>query len=180
MARARPHRRGFRRSRKRQLIIVLVVGALVLARIWWGPTPERAPDVLSEKSYGVERVVDGDTLLLENGARVRLIGVDCPESVKPDHPVEAWGPEAAEFTRRFIGGREVRLEFDDERVDKYDRFLAYVYVDDRMLNDALVRAGLARATLHYNFSDAMKRRFREAQAEAREAGSGMWSEAGGR
>ena len=96
-------------------------------RIGSSPVP---PESLSEGNYKVERVVDGDTLLLENDARVRLIGVDAPESVKPDHPVEPFGPEASAFTKKWVGkaGNTVRLQFDKERVDQYGRFLAYVWV----------------------------------------------------
>jgi micrococcal nuclease len=133
------------------------------------------PEALPPGAYQVGRVVDGDTLLLSNGARVRLIGADTPETVKPNHPVEPWGKEATQFTREFVAGGEVRLEFDREEKDKYGRFLAYVWVDDRMLNEELIRAGLARAEPQYRYAAAMKRRFMRAEAEARKAGHGIWS-----
>ncbi|MFH1266468.1 MAG: thermonuclease family protein, partial [Planctomycetota bacterium] len=109
--------------------------------------------------------------------RIRLQGIDTPESVKPNHPVEPFGPEASEFTRRFVaeGGGRVRLQFDRERVDKYGRFLAYVWVDDRMLNEELLRAGLATAETGFRYSKAMKDRFRRAEDEAKAAGRGIWS-----
>lgn len=125
----------------------------------------------------MERVVDGDTLLLANRARVRLIGVDAPESVKPDHPVEPFGPEAAEFTRRRVAeaGNTVRLEFDRERIDSYGRFLAYVYARDAMLNEELIRAGLAEAETGFRYSQSKKTQFRRAEDEAKAAGRGIWS-----
>ncbi|MFV2065855.1 MAG: thermonuclease family protein [Pirellulales bacterium] len=149
--------------------------AYLLFRVWYVARTPVTHDALDAGSHRIARVVDGDTLLLMNGARVRLQGVDTPETVKPAHPVEAWGPEATAFTRRFVSGGYVRLEFDRERLDRHGRFLAYVWVDRRMLNEELVRAGLARAEPRYRYSDAMKRRFLRAEAEAKVAGRGIWS-----
>ena len=138
-----------------------------------GETP--LPEALAEGEHQVLRVVDGDTLLLTNHARVRLIGVDTPETVRPEHPVEAWGPEASRFTQEFIARGPVRLTFDQERKDRFDRFLAYVWVDGQLLNEALLRAGLARAELHFHYSSSMKKRFREAQQAAQREHLGIWS-----
>jgi len=153
-------------------VILLLAAAGRLLQSALEPAP---PQVLAEGPARVERVVDGDTLLLVSGARVRLQGIDAPETKHPDLPVQPWGPQASRFTADFIGERDVHLRFDRERIDQYGRFLAYVYVGDRMLNEELLRAGLARARLEYNYSDAMKRRFKAAQAEAKEAGRGIWS-----
>ena len=76
------------------------------------------------QTYKVERVVNGDTLLLTNGERVRLIGVDTPETKHPEKPVEYFGKEACQFTRGMVEGKEVRLEYDQTRRDKYNRILA--------------------------------------------------------
>ncbi|MBX7169092.1 MAG: thermonuclease family protein [Pirellulales bacterium] len=129
-------------------------------------------------AYRVQRVVDGDTLLLDNDQRVRLIGVDTPESVKPDTPVQPFGKEATAFTRQFLaaGQNRVRLEFDQERTDDYGRLLAYVWVGDRMLNEELLRAGLGRALLRHPYSQAMKDRFKAAQQDARRQRLGIWSD----
>ena len=121
------------------------------------------------------RVIDGDTLMVDPHARIRLIGVNAPETVKPDWPVEPWGPEASAFTKKFVSGGDVRLEFDDEPLDAYDRYLAYVWVGDQMLNEALLRAGLARFEPGFHYASAMKRRFRQAQDEARRKHLGIWS-----
>ena len=95
-------------------------------------------------------MVDGDTFVLADAKEhVRLIGADTPETVKPNWPVEPWGPEATAFTKQFLAGGEVRLEFDGPPRDKYGRMLAFVWVGDRMLNEELIRAGLARAELQY-------------------------------
>jgi micrococcal nuclease len=165
----------YQRRPYRAVIFVLAVAALIAFRLYDESGPE-PPEVVEAGQVRVERVVDGDTLLLDDRARVRLIGVDTPESVKPNHPVEPFGPEASAFTREFVAGGDVRLQFDRERKDQYGRFLAYVWVGDRMLNEELLRAGLARAMLRYHFSESMKRRFRQAQDEAQAAKRGIWSQ----
>ena len=143
-----------------------------------GQSPSN-PEDLSEGIYQVERIVDGDTLVLVGGARVRLIGADTPETVKPNHPVEPYGPEATEFTKRFVAdaGGDIRLQMDRERKDRFDRFLAYVFVGERMLNEELIRAGLATARTEFNYSQGMKRKFRRAEDEAKDARRGIWSSA---
>lgn len=176
--------RSFRSPRRRRWWLALVVLTLALLRIWYTDdgrvrhftsTTSKASRVLQEGVHRVQRVIDGDTLLLVGGARVRLIGVDTPETVRPGYPVEPWGPEASEFTRQFVSAGTVRLELDRERVDRYGRYLAYVWVNDRMLNEALLRAGLGKAMLEFRYSPAKKRRFAKAEEEARRRGLGVWS-----
>ena len=123
----------------------------------------------------VERVIDGDTLLLEDGRRVRLLGVDTPETKHPSKPVEPFGLEASEFTRQQVEGRDVRLEFDRERQDRYQRILAYVYVDGVFLNEALIREGYSGVQTQYPYSQTMKRRFLDVEEEARNQRRGIWS-----
>ncbi|MBX9792077.1 MAG: thermonuclease family protein [Pirellulales bacterium] len=165
-----PHRRP-----RRGLWLLAAVVALVVYRLATTGGDNEAPEALAEGNYEVARVVDGDTLLLANHARVRLIGVDTPETVRPNHPVEPWGPEASRFTREFLGSGSVRLTFDHERKDKFERFLAYVWVGDRLLNEELLRAGFARAELGFHYSGAMKKRFREAERSAQRERLGLWS-----
>ncbi|MFO0788765.1 MAG: thermonuclease family protein [Pirellulales bacterium] len=157
--------------------IWLVVLLFILWRANSFTPPQPAPDQLDEGIHEVLRDVDGDTILLTNGARVRLQGINCPESVKPDSPVEPWGPEASQFTKDFLqrAHHRVRLTFSLERKDRYDRFLAFVWDGDTLLNEELVRAGLAHARLDYRYSGAMKRRLAAAQQEAQKAKRGLWS-----
>jgi micrococcal nuclease len=140
-------------------------------------TSESVPELLSEGPHEVRRVIDGDTLLLASGARVRLQGIDAPESVTPERPVEAWGPEASQFAKDFVdrAGGQVRLTFGLERKDRFDRFLAFVWDGDVMLNEELLRAGLAQARLGFRYSGDLKSRFAKAEEEARRAGRGIWS-----
>ena len=155
---------------------MLALALVIAARYWWGETPRPTPgEPLAPGTYDVVRVVDGDTILFAPHTVVRLIGVDTPETVRPNFPVEPFGPEATAFTRRFLAGGTARLSFDRERVDRFGRFLAYVWVGERMLNEELLRAGLARWEPNYNYSGEIKRRFRAAQQQARTADRGIWS-----
>jgi micrococcal nuclease len=165
---------------------VLALVALVGYRIWQ-LSADRSPDQSEQDNHHVESVIDGDTLALASGARVRLIGVDAPEtrfSPRSDGKDQPQARDALAFAEQAVEGRRVRLEFDKERTDKYGRILAYVWYLDRengeelLLNEELIRAGLARVLLRYPYSESMKRRFRAAQAEARSAARGVWSDAG--
>jgi micrococcal nuclease len=177
--------RRIRRDPRSQLVYVLLVAALLLLS-WWlephlgtNPVPTRSPGALDNGQYDVLRVVDGDTLLLKKDRlRVRLQGVDTPETVKEYTPVEDWGPEATAFTERFIrkAGNRVEITVDGEGVDQYGRHLAFVWSDGRLLNEELIAAGLARAKLAYDYSQAMKDRLRAAQNKARREKRGIWSE----
>jgi micrococcal nuclease len=124
----------------------------------------------------VQRVVDGDTVVLAGGERVRYIGVDTPESVKPGTPVQCFAEAASHFNRRLIEGERVRLRFDAERRDRYGRLLAYVYRarDGLFVNAQLVRRGYARTlTIAPNVRHAGE--FRRLAADARRHGTGLWS-----
>ena len=172
MRRARHYRRE-----PRALIMLSACALLIAWRVAALNNVESAPELLEEGIHEVRRVVDGDTLLLESGARVRLQGIDTPETVHEWQAVERWGPEASQFTKDFIGraNRRVRLTFSSERKDRHDRFLAFVWDGEAMLNEELVRAGLAHARLDYHYSGPMKRRLAKAQEEAQRAARGLWS-----
>lgn len=122
----------------------------------------------------VERVVDGDTFVLDNGERVRLIGVDTPETVKPGTAPEAYGQEASRYTKQMLEGKRVRLEWDVSERDRYGRLLAYVYLEDgTFFNEQLLLEGYARVmTVPPNVKYA--ERFVAAERAAREAGRGLW------
>ena len=129
-------------------------------------------------SATVARVSDGDTVRLRlpdgHEERVRLIGIDTPETVKPGDPVECFGPEASAYTKDRLEGRTARLEFDVERLDPFDRTLAYVWLGDELFNETLVREGYALvATFPPNVMHV--ERFRDALRLAREEGLGLWS-----
>jgi micrococcal nuclease len=124
----------------------------------------------------VTRVVDGDTIEVRIRGReedVRLIGVDTPETVKPDTPVQCFGERASHFTKRRLTGKRVRLVFGVERRDVYGRLLAYVYLHGRFFNPILVRRGLARS-LTIPPNDRFAPRFRRLELIAARAGRGLW------
>jgi micrococcal nuclease len=159
------------------IVAVLALGAYLGKSQWEGSTrvPVPAP-AASEELILVERVVDGDTLVLAGGDRVRLIGVDTPETHHPTKPVQPFGPEAYEFTRGMVEGKRVQLQFDPgETKDRYGRTLAYVYVDGEFLNEILILQGFARALTSYPFSSDMKQVFRSAEARAKAERRGIWS-----
>ena len=88
----------------------------------------------------VERVIDGDTFVTNKGERVRLIGVDAPESKHPNEPVQEGAIEAYEYLKDLIEGKTIKLEFDRQETDRYGRTLAYVWLQDTIfVNYELVR-----------------------------------------
>ena len=127
----------------------------------------------------VTRVVDGDTIVLSPNDKVRLIGVDTPETVHPKKTVECYGKEAKEFTRSTVAGQKIRLVLDDANTgrrhkDRYGRTLGYVYLQDgMMLNAELVRRGFAHAYTRFPFRYLVE--FRRLEQEARGRGVGLWS-----
>ena len=132
----------------------------------------------------VEKIVDGDTLhvrLAGKKEKVRLIGVDTPESVKPRTPVECFAKEASARTKELVPpGSQVRLVRDVEARDRYGRLLAYVYrsSDGLFVNLALARDGFAAPlTIPPNVAHATA--FAAAAGEARQAGRGLWASCGG-
>ncbi|HKT82269.1 MAG TPA: thermonuclease family protein, partial [Solirubrobacterales bacterium] len=122
------------------------------------------------------RVVDGDTIEVRIGGQVedvRYIGVDTPETVKPDTPVQCFGLRASAFNHRLVERRRVRLVFGVERRDVYGRLLAYVHLGDRFVNATLVRKGLARS-LTIPPNNRFAALFRRLELGAARAGRGLW------
>ena len=125
-----------------------------------------APDTAT-----VTRVIDGDTIIIDTGHRVRYIGIDTPEV----YPVEeAYGQEAWQANRKLVEGKRVRLEQDVSETDKYGRLLRYVYVDDILVNAELVKLGLAKAIAYppdIKHQDLLE----QLESEAKQARRGMWA-----
>lgn len=162
------------------------MAALALLLVRGGCEPPRAGDTTGGTTSGpaagerigaaVTRVADGDTIGVSIDGRdqeVRLIGIDTPETVDPDEPVQCFGPQASAFTHGLLEGRRVELELGVERRDIYGRLLAYVYLDGRLVNAMLARRGLARA-LTIAPNDAEAPLFERLTAAASEAGRGLW------
>ncbi|CAN5854304.1 hypothetical protein BH23ACT2_BH23ACT2_23800 [soil metagenome] len=129
----------------------------------------------------VSEVVDGDTVELRFGSgpteRARILGIDTPETVHPNRPVECFGPEASTRAGELIPpGTEVAVQRDEEARDRYGRLLVYVWrADDGLFfNQAMVAEGYAE-TLSIAPNNAFRVELSAAAAEARAAGAGLWS-----
>ena len=141
------------------------------------PTASAAQGVLpAGVDVAVTRVVDGDTLVVTGGERVRLIGMDTPETVAPNRPVGCYGKEASAFTASLLPpGTGVRLVGDAEERDVYGRLLAYVYrrSDALFVNAELVRRGYAQPlTIPPNVAHADE--LAALARQARESSQGLW------
>lgn len=135
-----------------------------------------------EGPYEVIRIIDGDTIVVSIDCvetRVRLIGVNTPESVAPEEYHKDNVPEgkiASGYTKELLSGKKVYLEFDIQKFDDYGRTLAYVYLEDgtTMIQEVLLSEGLAQImTIQPNSKYADE--FAEIQKAARESGKGFWS-----
>jgi micrococcal nuclease len=144
-----------------------------------GPPGELAVKPGEHLTARVLRVVDGDTVKVQadgGTATVRYIGMDTPESVKPNTPVQCFAKAASHRNEELVGGRNVNLVVGAEPRDRYGRLLAYVYVGPARLlvNGELLREGYAR-TLTIAPNDDLAGRFAELQSEAQTAGRGLWT-----
>lgn len=136
------------------------------------PSKELRP-LVSKGPFRVIRVLDGDTIVLNNGETVRLIGVDAPEIHHPEIPVQRFGKEATEFLRRFAEGFECTLEYEPNNIrDQYGRLLAYVFVGDRLANSEIIHRGYAYVYTQFPFRRQAE--FIAAEREAREHQYGLW------
>ena len=128
---------------------------------------------LSFEQRTVIRVIDGDTIVLNGGEKVRLLGIDSPESVDRHRPVQCFGKESAKFLASIVLDNRVRLSYDRTRKDRYGRTLAYLYLlDGTLVNETMVRQGYAFAYQKYKVAEAD--RLEKAEFEARMNGRGLW------
>ena len=185
---------------KKKVIWFLLSGLLVLSGYLFAgdldPRFHSKEDVKWGFSFGksydyndvlVTRAVDGDTLVLENNERVRLIGIDTPEmhdsnklnrdaqrSGQDIEAIKQLGRRSYEFTKKLVEGKRVRLEFDVERYDKYKRILAYVYLlDGTFLNAEIVKQGYASLMTYppnVKYADLFLKLYRQAREDQR----GLW------
>lgn len=150
-----------------------------------GPTAAAiAPRGQSVPGLGVIRVVDGDTLHVNvsgDDVTIRMIGINAPESVKPNSPVECFGPESSQFAKETLAGRTVTLEFDDSqgRTDRFGRTLAYVWIEGEgdsldLFNLDAVARGYAQERQYGTVPFAWKQEFRAVENAARSIGAGQW------
>jgi micrococcal nuclease len=153
---------------------LLLVCMLLLA----GCQEKTASSNTGRQQATVERIVDGDTLEIQlNGKKekLRLIGIDTPETKKPGTPVMYYGKEASDYTKKRLEKKTVELEWDVDKEDPYNRLLAYVWIEGEMFNRTLLREGYARiATFPPNVKYVES--FKKDQEEARQKGKGLWKD----
>ena len=161
--------------RKRPLSVFILIAFLIMSgnMLWTlsGGDPKGEWVLVTE-------VVDGDTIDVGRGWRstkVRLIGVDAPETVHPERPAEFFGPEASEFAKRQLDGKKVRLKLEPPRhYDHYGRLRAYVsLLDGTCFNAELIKRGYARVIAPSPFHRYEE--FRGYEREARLKGLGLWA-----
>ncbi len=143
-----------------------------------------SPNLSADGMGTVVEVIDGDTVIVDLAGHretVRLLGIDTPETVHPDRPVECFGAEASARLRLLLTpGSGVIVTRDIEPRDRYGRLLAYLerLSDGLQVNMALVERGYA-ATLHIDPNDALLHELAAAESRARAAGLGLWTQCGG-
>lgn len=147
------------------------------------PYPGLSMPAQAQGPFAVSRVVDGDTIrVLIEGKEVpvRLIGIDTPETVAPNRPVECAGPEASVYADQLMSGDRVYLELDPTQgtYDSYDRVLAYAWLDgDVMVNLAMLQAGLAEEyTYDAAYAYAYQDLFRDVEQQAKDDLLGQWGQ----
>lgn len=157
---------------------LLVVVAPTLTQ---SPIPSPTPQVLSQhiEQAQVVRVIDGDTIELSSGQKVRYIGIDTPETVHPQKAVQCFGKAASAENKRLVEHKTVYLIKDVSETDRYGRLLRYVYLspeasESGMVNAQLVRGGFAKSS-SYPPDVTQQKVFQKLESEAQRATRGLWS-----
>jgi len=182
--------------RRTQKLIMILCMAIIAAFVWYDrsrphqvpPSPPAAVVVegddfekYHDRTFTVVKVVDGDTLDIDipdgryKTTRIRLIGVDTPETKKPNAPVMYFGPEASEFTRSHTLGKQVTVLLDTvtKTRDRYGRLLAYTKLPDgTILNEILISEGYGYADSRFKHSFSNK--YKQLQSQAKAAKRGLW------
>lgn len=172
-----------RRLTKKQLIRIVIALCISLVGYLWQSTTlldplKQAANTEQPGLYTIARFVDGDTIAVDmqgTTETIRFIGVDTPETHKPDTPVQCYGPAAAAYTKNRIGSSKVRLVSDSLSTnrDRYNRLLRYVYLPDGSnINLELVAKGYAFAYVSFPFSKSSD--FSQAQENAQKDKLGLW------
>jgi endonuclease YncB( thermonuclease family) len=170
-----------------RLVGSLVSAALVLfvyvgqRQGWFGAAADSATKTVQQNDpglYPIDHFVDGDTIAVKMNGKtesIRMIGVDTPETHKPNSPVQCYGPAAAVFTKNLVGSQQVRLQSDPESTnrDRYNRLLRYVYLPDgRLVEAELIKGGYGFAYTSFPFTKSDE--FVRGQDAARTANKGLW------
>lgn len=169
------------RDKKRLFRLVLVI--VVALAGYFSQQPQPPAEVLGTVAPGYYRVAsfeDGDTITIEMDGkeeRIRMIGVDTPETKDPRKPVQCFGQAASAFTKNLVGDQPVRLQADplSSNRDRYDRLLRHVYLPDgRMVQAEIIKQGYGFAYVSFPFTKADE--FKKLETEAREDKRGLWND----
>lgn len=169
---------GRRKASLASLILVLIL--TIITSLISKENPASVLSVSQPGLYRVTEVFDGDTISVDmNGKRekIRMIGVDTPETHDPRKAVQCFGQRASEFTTKLLLGKEIRLEADptNQNRDRYDRLLRYVYLPDgTLVNAAIISRGYGFAYTSFPFQKIDE--FKELQRDAQEQNLGLWSD----
>ena len=173
--------KGYRLRRKYIVsllaLLIAILGAYAQQQGWVDTAGQTA--VINQPGlYTIDHFVDGDTVAVQMGDTVetiRMIGIDTPETHRPNTPVQCYGPAAAAYTKSRIGSQRIRLVSDSQSTnrDRYNRLLRYVYLTDGTnLNQELVARGYAFAYLSFPFTKSDD--FAAAQQSAQDDSKGLW------
>ncbi|KMY54431.1 hypothetical protein AC623_11340 [Bacillus sp. FJAT-27231] len=178
-------------SRKKLTLLKPLAAAVLSLSLLGSSFTPFARDPIQEKNHAeaavpqtaitskVNEVVDGDTIKITYKGRketVRLILVDTPETKDPNRCVQLYGPEASDFTKKSLLGKDVKVEIGIQSRDKYGRILAYIYLGDKMFNKTLLEKGLARIAIYPPNTQYLEE-LQAAEATAKQKKLGIWSNA---
>ena len=160
------------------LLICLLIGCSVEENSTSGIEIPNKEQKLEKSSlnfiqYEVIRVIDGDTVELKNGERLRYNDIDTPETVHPSKPVECYGPQASAKNKELVEGEIILVELGNPERDRYGRLLGYVYVDDLFVNAELVRGGYAEVNSYGNPGSKLSNLF-DIEKNAKKSMKGLW------
>ncbi len=169
-----------RHKRLVSLVLLLITIGLSVAgqRFGWFDQPLQQIEQQNPGLYQVVRFSDGDTVVVNMNGKdesVRMIGVDTPETHKPNTPVQCYGPAASAYTKNLIGQQKVRLEADptNQNRDRYGRLLRYVYLPDgRLVEEELIKNGYGFAYTSFPFTQ--KDEFIALEDQAKTQNKGLW------
>lgn len=152
------------------IFAVLMVFRLLVFR------PELASDGKPRTNVLVNHVIDGDTFELDDGTRVRMLGIDAPEAGFGSKTPQPFSAEATEWLKSRIEGREVALRFDYPSTDRYGRTLAWVFEQDgTLVNELMLREGRVKLLADFGLPADLEPNLRKAEAEARIRKTGIWA-----
>jgi len=158
----------------RRKILYLLFLVLVFGAYYFFEKTNKAPN---SAEYRVVEVLDGDTVIIDDAknSRVRYLGIDTPEIGRQDTPGDPMSKEASDFNSTLVQGEKVKLEFDEQKYDVYGRILAYVYVDDLLVNEEMLKEGFA-TVLIIEPNDMHSEIIYNAIDEAKNNHKGIWGE----